>query len=103
MTEALLAWFKLDPGTGAFYALFGFLFVFIGIVLLVLFFTVFGLVMKKLGERKKEDVRESVVIAPPQEEGISPELVAVITAALAAYYEEAPQKCDFIVRRIKRL
>lgn len=103
MAESLLAWFKMAPGTGAFYALLGFVFVFLGIVLLVLFFTVFGLVMKKLGERKQEEVRESVVTAPVQEEGISPELVAVISAAIAAYYEAAPQKCDFVVRRIKRL
>ena len=28
---------------------------------------------------------------------------AIIAAALAAYYEAAPQKCDFVVRRIRRL
>lgn len=103
MTENLLAWLKMDVGEGAFYALFGFAFVFLGIVVLVLFFTLFGYCMNKIGSRKEETTRESVVTLPGKEEEIPPEVVAVISAAIAAYYSAAPQKCDFVVRRIKRL
>ncbi len=82
MINSILSdWFKLNVGDGAFYAIFGFLFVFAGIALLVVIFTVLGVIMK----------------------GISPEVVAAITAAIMAVYEGENAKCDFIVKRIKRL
>ncbi len=106
MWNLLDSWLHFDLGEGAFYAVFGFLFVFAGIAFLILFFTLFGAAMKRAGEHKNkrgEATRESAVgELPAVEEGISPETVAVITAAIAAYYEAAPQKCDFVVRRIKR-
>ena len=96
-----------------FYAGFGFLFVFSGIVFLILFFTVLGIIMKKVNARKdtvrdkKEESRAElsapVPVAPVIEEGISPELVAVITAAIAVTLEGTKEKGDFVVRRIKRL
>ncbi len=106
MLNLLDGFFKVDLGEGAFYAVFGFVFVFVGIALLIAIFTLLGLLMKKVNHRKRKDeTRESAVTAaaPQGEEGISPETVAVIAAAIAAYYEATSQKCDFVVRRIKRL
>lgn len=103
------AWFKLDIGETAFYAAFGFLFVFAGILLLIVFFTVLGLIMKKVNERKqrKQETKKADVPETPAaieiEEGISPEIVAAITAALAVYTEVEQQKCDFVVRKIRRV
>ena len=102
----LLDSIKVDLGEGAFYAVFGFVFVFVGITILIAIFLLLGYLMKRLNERKGEhaEERQSAVSSMPEaEEGIPPETIAVIAAALAAYYEAAPQKCDFVVRRIKRL
>ena len=90
-----------------FYAVFGFLFVFLGITFLVIIFTILGKVMQKVNDKKKaKPVKKAPAPAaesPAQdEEGMTPELVAVISAAVAAYLVES-QKCDFVVRRIKRL
>ena len=114
MLNSLLdGWFKMDLGEGAFYSGFGFLFVFVGIVFLICIFTLLGFVMKKINSREKKSGKDSkktkknvpATAAPVVEdadEGITPELVAVISAAVAAYLGES-QKCDFTVRRIKRL
>ena len=91
-----------------FYAGFGFLFVFLGITLLVIIFTLLGKLMNKLNAKKKAKATKET-IAPAavettaeEQEGMTPELVAVISAAVAAYLGQS-QKCDFKVRRIKRL
>lgn len=103
-------WPQFDIGEGAFYAVFGFLFVFCGIILLILIFSLLGLIMKKINERPKKEKRQKNKIEAPvpqqstqTEDGISPEVVAVIAAAISAYYEGSQQKCDFVVKRIKRL
>ncbi len=104
--ELLDSFFKIDLGEGAFYAVFGFVFVFAGIALLIGIFALFGYIMKRVNGRKRqteENVSSVSNVPPVTDEGIPPETVAAIAAALAAYYEEAPQKCDFVVRRIKRL
>ena len=109
MLHSILSdWFKLNVGEGAFYAVFGFLFVFAGIALLVTIFTVLGVIMKKVNARrpKKRKIKSKVPLPesePMEEEELSPEVVAAITAAIAAMYESENAKCDFVVRRIKRL
>lgn len=89
-----------------FQAALGFLFVFAGITVLILIFTLLGKVMGTANKKKKtpqkEPKAEETTLPQAVEEGISPETVAVITAAIAAYLGEG-QKCDFVVRRIKRL
>lgn len=114
-TALLDGFFKMDIGEGAFYALFGFLFVFCGILVLIAIFTVFGLIMKKLDARKKQKTpKKNVQETTPEaasapvsekeaEEGISPQVVAAITAAVAVCLQQNGQPCDFIVKRIKRL
>lgn len=108
MNNLLDSWFKFNVGEGAFYSVFGLLFVFVGIAVLILFFMALGYVMKKLNEREKKETEAARVmpqaITPnPEEEGVTPEVVAAITAALMAYYEQETVKCDFVVRRIKKL
>ena len=106
MLNALLdGWFKFPVGDGAFYAIFGLLFVILGIALLVLIFMGLGAVMKRINERKKKETAKQAQSVTPAavEDGVSPEVVAAITAALMAYYEQETVKCDFVVRRIKRI
>lgn len=100
---------EISIGTAALYALIGFLVVFAGIAFLVL--VVWGVgkgMSKKNGAAKpKETVpekKETVIPAVTHEtEEISEETVAVITAALMAYYEKQNPKCAFTVKRIKRI
>lgn len=113
MAANLLDWLKLPVGDGAFYALFGFCFVLLGITLLIVIFVLLGKLMdylrkhprkpKKTKKTKKtvEAIEEPVPIAT--EDGVSPETVAVITAAIMAYYSKEQSQCDFIVKRIKKL
>ncbi len=106
MSDRLLAWFKLDLGEGAFYSVFGLLFVFAGIVLLIAILTLIGLLMRKVVRRREEKQKTPALPAPPAEtaeEKIPPQVLAVIAAAVAAYTSEGAAKCDFVVRRIKRL
>lgn len=112
MLNLLEPWFKMPFGDAAFYAIFGFVFVFAGIVILILIFTLLGLIMKKIGNRKPkpEKDKKSKVSADNAEQlvaedgsDLSPELVAVITAAVSACLENENSACDFVVRRIKKL
>ena len=48
----LLAWFKYPVGDGAFYAAFGYVFVFLGVAILVFLFSILGIVMQKINARK---------------------------------------------------
>ena len=93
-------------GTAAFYTVFGFVFVFLGITLLIGFFMALGAIMKKVNAKKKASKKEEKLApapVPEAEDGITPEIVAAITAALMAYYEQENVPCDFVVRRIKKL
>ncbi len=103
MENYLLSWFKLDPGEGAFYAVFGLLFVFLGIVLLIAIFTLIGFLMKKVNGRSKAHAANPPQPAIRIDEGIPPEVVAAITAAIAVYTEGERSKCDFVVRRIRKI
>lgn len=96
-------WPKYDLGLGAFYALFGFLFVFLGITLLVGIIWLVGFAISKWnrrGERKTPAPAPKAV--PDVEDGIPPEVVAAITAAVAACYSARPEPCEFVVKRIGR-
>ena len=84
----------------------GMIVVFAGLVLLIGFITILGVAAK---ERKKpapktEQKAESVVALPVQTavaaDGVSPEVIAAITAAIAAVWE-SPN--GFVVRHVKRV
>ncbi len=108
MLNLLDAWFKMNVGDAAFYSVFGLVFVVVGITVLVLILMLIGFIMKKVTAKKA--AKEEAALPPTprmaeteDEKGISPETVAAITAALMAFYEEENIRCDFVVRRIKRL
>ncbi len=104
-------WFKTDLGEGAAKALIGFLFVVIGIVLIILIFVALGGIMTRVNARKKtEPAKPNASAAPrplmPQvsaDEQLPAEVVAVIAAAVAVCLANSDGKGDFVVRRIKRL
>lgn len=102
--------FRVDIGTTALQALIGILFVFAGISLLICILLLVGLVMKKFEKvrREKHEKRAKAAIpaehaSPAVEEGIPPEVVAAITAAVTVCMQQESAKCEFIVRRIKRI
>ncbi len=90
------------------YALIGFLVVFAGIALLIVVVWAVGKVMsavnptakpKKVEEKPKQTQAAPVI----NENDVDEETVAVITAALMAYYQTTNPKCGFTVKRIKRI
>ncbi len=90
----------VSVGEAALLALLGFVVVFIGIAFLV--FVVWA-VGKIMGNREKKSTKIADETAPVEDEELSEEIIAVITAAIAAYYQKQSQKCDFTVKRIKRI
>lgn len=100
-------------GEAALYALIGLLVVFVGIALIIFIIWLVGLLMRKTNDlefltkkRKKAEKRQPDA---PQDaanitaDEISDEVKAAIVAAIMAYYEEKEEKCQFTVKRIKRL
>lgn len=96
------------------YALIGFAFVFVGIGVLIGILYLIGFIMQKTngsvscGKRKeKREKQESTVAAPVSVSGINEdvpdEVKAAIIAAIMAYYNEENPKCEFVVRKIKRI
>lgn len=106
---------SIPVGEAALYALLGFGVVFVGIAFLILVVWLVGKVMsnikgpvkpKKKTEQEKtvvEPVSESIAVADASEDAISDETVAVITAALMAYYQQVNPQCEFTVKRIKKI
>ncbi len=85
-------------------ALLGFLTVFLGIAFLILIVWLVGKIMVRA--TKPKVVKQVEAPAAPIEasvDEVSEETVAVITAAIMAYYERTNRKCEFTVKRIKRL
>ena len=96
-------------GTAALYALIGYLVVFAGIAFLIF---IVWLVGKLMAQAKLAPKKEKVDTSPAQnlpiqnlesEDEVDEETVAVIMAALMAYYEANNPKCEFTVKRIKRV
>ncbi len=93
-------------GESVFYAALGFASVFIGIAFLILVVWLVGKGMNKGTAVKQQPkaVEQAPLVQPtsPTEE-VEEEIVAVITAAVTAYYQEHNPKCEFTVKRIKRM
>ena len=92
------------------YAVIGFLVVFAGIALLIFVVWAVGKLMGRVNGKVKSSEKPVQKIVPTpiakanvETDEISEETVAVITAALMAYYESNNSKCEFIVKRIKRI
>ena len=98
-------------GEAALLALVGFAVVFLGIAFLIFVVWLVGKIMVKTnGQKGTTEVKPQAkpapapVVAPsPASEEITEETVAIITAALMAYYEQTNPKCEFTVKRIKRI
>ena len=103
---------SLSFGEACLYALIGFAIVFAGIVLIILIIWLLGLIMRKtnnlaflsnIGKKRKKAKEPLVQDSVPEEDEISPEVRAAIVAAIMAYYTEEKPKCEFKVKRIKRI
>lgn len=100
-------------GEAVLYALMGYAVVFAGIAFLIAIVWLVGLLMSKTGGIKlkkekgtNERKEESSSIASVQSEDceeLSEETIAVIMAALTAYYEANDPKCEFTIKRIKKV
>ncbi len=91
-----------NVGEIALYALLGFTVVFLGIALLIFVVWLVGKIINTKPIKKEQAVQEPLLVAA-ESDGIDEETVAVITAALMAYYQTANPKCSFVVKRIKKL
>ena len=93
----------------ALYAALGFLTVFIGIAFLIFVVWAAGKILTRKCIHKKETEKVNIstkqddISMIPKTEEISEETLAIIMAALMAYYQTERPKCEFTVRRIKRI
>ncbi len=97
------------------YALIGFLVVFVGILIIIAIIWLVGLIMrktnnleflqkkkapKKNAEAEQSDTAAAAIVGEGE---IPAEVKAAIIAAIMAYYEDRQEKCEFTVKRIKRI
>lgn len=90
------------------YALIGFLVVFAGIALLIAVVWAVGKIMSSANPtakpKKVEEKPKQAQIAPVvSSDDVDEETLAVITAAIMAYYQKTNPQCGFTVKRIKRI
>ena len=101
-------------GEAALYALIGFVVVFVGIIIIIGIIWLVGLIMRKTNNlefltKKREKKTKKETKAPQngavaaEGDDIPDEVKAAIVAAIMAYYQESEEKCEFTVKRIKRL
>lgn len=102
-------------GEAALYALIGFVVVFVGIIIIIGIIWLVGLIMRKTNNlefltkkrekkpEKKKAQTDTAAVAPPSDDDIPDEVKAAIVAAIMAYYQESEEKCEFTVKRIKRI
>lgn len=97
-------------GESAIDALIGYIVVFLGIAVLIGIVWLVGRVMQSIDgttstKTPKEEPKHQPVPEAKTEttDELSEETIAVITAAIAAYYERENRTCEFTVKRIKKL
>lgn len=104
-------------GEAALYALIGFVVVFIGIAIIIGIIWLVGLLMRKtnnlefLTKKREKTIKKPVENSADGQNGapaagtddVPDEVKAAIVAAIMAYYEEREEKCQFTVKRIKRM
>ena len=88
------------------YAGIGFLVVFLGIGFLVLVVWAIGAAISKVTAAQKKVKTVEKAEAVPQvslpSEDLDEQTVAVITAAIAAYYQKQQIPCEFVIKKIRR-
>lgn len=102
MTDLLMA---SNLFNGLFVFVLGMLVVFFGIALIVLVISAIGKIMsakKAKNEQKPQEDSVTEVVKETSDE-LSSETVAVITAALTAYYYNNASSCEFKIKKIKRI
>lgn len=96
------------------YALIGFCVVFVGIVIIIGVIWLVGLLMRKtnnlefLTKKRVKKPREThepenLPAETQKSDEIPAEVKAAIVAAIMAYYQQTESKCEFTVKRIKRI
>ncbi len=108
MTDLLLA-SKLF--NGAFVFLLGIIVVFFGIAVIILVIEGIGkIITMKNGKNtvKEDDDEDEPVVTDTasvsqEYEGVSPEVVAAISAVLSTYYFSNESNCEFKIKKIKRI
>lgn len=101
-------------GEAALYALIGFVVVFVGIVIIIGIIWLVGLIMRKtnnlefLTKKREKKVKAdntagTADTTDAESDEVPAEVKAAIVAAIMAYYQEKEEKCQFTVKRIKRL
>ena len=93
------------------YALIGFLVVFVGIILIIFVIWLVGVLMRKFDTKAQPETAVVEVKEPPvsvaptaqASDDISDEIKVAIMAAVMAYYQEQELKCEFTVKRIRRI
>lgn len=96
------------------YALIGFVIVFLGIVIIIGVIWLVGLIMRKTNNlefltKKKEkkskaiEEKQPATVAAVDSDEVPEEVAAAIVAAVMAYYQQEEGKCEFTVKRIKRI
>lgn len=120
MINLLAERFKFENGSYYFnsfpealvYALIGFAIVFVGITVIIAVIWLIGLLMRKTdnlafltnrGKKKKAQSEPAVQPQAVASEEVPDEVKAAIVAAIMAYYESEQPKCEFVVKRIKRI
>lgn len=100
----------LNIGEALVYALLGFAVTFLGIIILIFFVWAYGKIIKsvrqgmgKKAKGKAEESGEQTAVTEGADGEIPVEVRLAIVAAIAAYYEGESSKCEFKVKRIKRL
>lgn len=103
---------KIGLGEAAIDALLGFVVVFIGIAFLIAIVWLVGFIMRKTtGKAPAKKIEKSKEAKPEpagpvksaESEEPDEETIAVITAAIMAYYAQEKPRCEFTVKRIKRI
>lgn len=107
---------KIPVPDALLYALIGFVFVFVGIGILIGILYLVGFIMQKTNgvipnpfKRKKQKTEEQPVLAAPVSdktkgtEEIPEEVKAAIVAAIMSYYSVEKPKCEFVIKKIKRI
>ena len=108
---------QVGAGEAALYAAIGFSVVFLGILFLILVVWGMGKIIaavegKAVTKKEKKKAKEATIVEESlttekvesaSTDEVDEETIAVITAAIMAYYQKNNPKCEFTVRRIKRI
>ena len=90
---------------GLFVFLLGMIVVFFGMIIIITAVTICGKVFSVTKEKPQKKVEAPVVeeVKPTESEEVPEHVKVAIIAAISAYYFDAQSKCDFVVKKIKRI